>query len=100
MFCRGRDNFVAPTPVDRGDAEVHAMGGVLGEGNVIWSRADEAGRSLTGVLPQRGLAGVEADTLEVGGARAEVVRGAHGLDHVVGRRTAAAGVQVDVVVFG
>ena len=100
VFGGGRDRLVALSPVDGGDAKVHAVGGVLREGYVSGRRPDEAGCGLAGALPQLALAREEAGAFEVGRARAQVVCRAHRLDRRVRRRPAGAGVQVDVVVVG
>src|SRR5687768_16276074 len=99
MLRRCRDDLVALAPAEREGAEVHAVGGVLGQGDVVGSWPNEAGRGLAGALPELGLAGVEARAFQVGGARAEVVGGAEGFDHGVRRWAAAARVQVDEVIL-
>ena len=55
---------------------------------------------LAGPGVRFGLTGIECGALKVGRAGAEVVGGAHGFYYVHGGRTAAAGVEVDVVVVG
>ncbi len=76
------------------------MGGVLGEGDVVRTGVYEAGGGLAGAGVGIRLAGEEAHAFEVGGAGAEVVSLAHGLDDAAGRRAAGAGVQVGEVVVG
>ena len=41
-------DLVALAPVDRGDAQVHAVGGVLGEGHVVGTGPDKTRRGLAG----------------------------------------------------
>jgi hypothetical protein len=88
VLCCSREDLVAFAPVYRADAEVHAVGGVLGEGHVVGPY--EAGRGLASARVSLCLVGVEADALEVGGTRAEVIRSPHGPYYVVGGRSAAA----------
>jgi hypothetical protein len=99
VLGRYRDDLVAPLPVYRGDAEVHTVGSILSKGEVLGVGPDEAGRGLAGACCYLGLAGEEAGALEVGRAGAEIIGGPHGFDHGVGGWTAAAGVQIDVVVL-
>ena len=98
MLRRYRDDLVARAPVYRADAEVHAVGGVLGEGHVVGPY--EARSGLPGPRVLLCLMGEEAETLQVGGARAEIIRLPHGLKNIVGGRSAASCVQVSAVVCG
>ncbi len=96
----GREDLIALAPVDGGHPEVHAVGGVLGEGDVVGAGPDEAGGGLPGAGVGSGLAQKEARALEVSRARAQLICLSRGLDDVVGGRPAGAGVQVGVVVSG
>src|SRR4028119_1470187 len=80
VFCCGRDHPVTRAPVDGDDAEVHAVGGVLGKGDVVGAGVYEAGGGLAGPGVGLGLVAEEAAALEAGRA-GEVGGGrAHGLD--------------------
>src|SRR5919199_2009398 len=93
-------DFVTFPPVKGKGPEVHAMGGVLGEGDVLGVRIYELGCDLAGAGIRFPLVGIEVGALEVGGPRAQVVHLAYGPYRVVGGRAAAAGVQVSVGVAG
>lgn len=100
VFGDGGDHLVPGFPVQGAYAEVDAVGGVLGKGDVLRGGPEQARRCLPRPGVRRALPGVELRALQVGRAGAEVVGLAGGLDSLVGRRAAAAGVQVGVVVCG
>src|SRR5918997_6721066 len=93
-----RDDLVARPPVEGEGAEVHAVGGALGEGYVIRVHARELRRCFAGAGVRGALVSVEVHAFEVGGTRAQVVRLTHGAYRLAGGWAAAAGVEVDEVV--
>src|SRR5918997_726051 len=93
-----RDDLVARPPVESEGAEVHAVGGALGEGYVIGVHAREPRRRFARTGVRGALVSVEVRALEVGGPRAQVVRLAHGTYRLAGGWAAATGVEVDEVV--
>src|SRR5918993_3846877 len=100
MLRGNRDRFVALSPLYGGDAEVHAVGGVLGDGHVVGAAPDEPRGGPAGAGSVLRLPVEEAHAFQVGGTGAEVVGLPRGLYHVVRGRSAAAGVQVGKVVGG
>src|SRR5918994_1295205 len=98
MLRRHRDDLITCAPVDRVDAEVHAVGGVLGEGHFVGPY--EAGSGLAAPRVRLSLVVEQAQTFQIGGARAEVVRFTRGLQNIVGGRSAASSFQVSAVVCG
>jgi hypothetical protein len=68
VFGGDRECFVALSPVDRGDAEVHAVGCVLGEGHVVGASTDEPPCGLAGPRGVLRLSVEEANALQVGGS--------------------------------
>ena len=59
VFRGDRDRFVVLSPVYRGDAQVHAVGGVLGEGHVVGAGPDEP---RGGLACPRGVLGLSGRT--------------------------------------
>src|SRR5919202_3328637 len=96
MFGPARDDLVAFPPIEGEGAEVHAVGGALGESYILGISVHEPGGGFAGAGVRVALVGVEVDALEIGRAGAQVVHLAYGLDRLERRRAAAAGVEIDI----
>jgi hypothetical protein len=97
MFRSARDDLVTVPPVEGEGAEVHAVGGALGESYILEIiSVHEPGSGFAGAGVRVALVGVEVDALEIGRAGAQVVHLAYGLDRLERRRAAAAGVEIDI----
>src|SRR5919107_4021211 len=95
MLGAAGDDLVVCSPVEGEGAEVHAVGGALGEGYILGVSARKPRRCFARAGVRGALVGIELHAFEVGGARAQVVRLAHSAYRLAGGRTTAARVEVD-----